>query len=97
MIIETTKDIIIPAARIINSVPVKEKPYLKSLSAEAPNITGTARQKLNSAAAVRERPSNIAPSMVEPEREVPGIIERTWKRPIKNAVEYGKEEIVCIL
>ena len=40
-------------------------------------IVGIAIKKENSAAAVRERPKSIAPSMVEPEREVPGIIART--------------------
>lgn len=40
----------------------------------APNIAGIARKKVNSAAAVLETPSSSAPTMVAPEREVPGNI-----------------------
>ena len=38
----------------------------------APNITGMARKKVNSAATLLDTPSSRAPTMVAPEREVPG-------------------------
>ena len=50
------------------------KIYFTNLSALAPNITGMAIKKENSAVAGRDTPISIAPSIVEPEREVPGII-----------------------
>ena len=40
------------------------------------DITGTARKNVNSAAATLETPINNAPIIVEPEREVPGIIDK---------------------
>ena len=52
----------------------------------APNITGMARKKVNSATAVREQPSSRPPMIVEPEREVPGTMESTWKAPMPMAV-----------
>ena len=52
----------------------------------APNITGIPRKNENSAAAGREQPISIAPRIVAPEREVPGIIASTWKQPISAAV-----------
>ena len=55
------------------------------LMAEAPSMVGIAMKKLNSAPALRLAPSKIAPRMVEPDREVPGIRLRHWKRPIPRA------------
>ena len=40
----------------------------------APNIAGIARKNVNSAAAVLDTPNNNAPTIVAPEREVPGKI-----------------------
>ena len=40
----------------------------------APNIVGIARKKENSVAAFLESPANSPPTMVAPERDVPGII-----------------------
>ena len=34
----------------------------------------------------RDAPSNKAPTMVAPERDVPGIKAKVWNRPIKKAV-----------
>ena len=44
------------------------------LSALAPKIAGTAAKKENSVASVLFMPSSLAPKIVAPEREVPGII-----------------------
>ena len=38
-------------------------------------MTGTARKKVNSAAATRDTPMTSPPMMVEPLREVPGMID----------------------
>ena len=66
-----------PTIKTANSVPVKARPNFNSLIKLAPNITGIARKKVNSAAISLEAPMRIPPIMVEPEREVPGIRERT--------------------
>ena len=58
-----------------------------------PNITGIARKNENSAAASRESPRMIAPKIVAPERDVPGTIESTWKRPMRSAVLYESFEM----
>ena len=49
-------------------------------------MTGMPKKKENSAAAPLEQPSTIAPKMVEPERDVPGIRESSWNKPINRAV-----------
>ena len=64
-----------PTISTASSIPEKDIPNLSSFMKLAPNITGTARKKLNSAAATLETPINIAPSIVEPLRDVPGIKE----------------------
>ena len=51
-----------------------------------PNHDGTARKKVNSAAATRDTPMSRAPMMVDPDREVPGMMESTWNRPMRKAV-----------
>ena len=71
---DTAKATIIPTARIVSSVPEKEKPNLRSFSKLAPSITGMARKKVNSAATVLDTPMRSAPTMVAPERDVPGKI-----------------------
>ena len=45
-------------------------------------MVGIARKKENSAAMKREAPIRVAPIIVAPEREVPGIKASTWKIPI---------------
>ena len=45
-------------------------------------IVGMARKKENSAAAARSRPSAIAPTIVAPERDTPGISASAWHAPI---------------
>ena len=86
-ITETTNAVIIPVKRIINSFPLKEKPNFTIFSRLAPNITGIAKKKVNSAATVLETPIRRAPKMVAPEREVPGKIAAiSWNKPIISAV-----------
>ena len=67
----------IPTRSTASSVPVKLKPNFKSFKKLAPNITGIARKNVNSAANSLDVPIKIPPIMVEPERDVPGIKERT--------------------
>ena len=74
---ETKKATIMPVKRIISSDKVKLKPNLSSLTALAPNMAGIARKNENSAETNREAPKNIAPRIVEPDLEVPGIKEST--------------------
>ena len=62
---------------VATSAPVKANPNLISFIKLKPNITGTARKNVNSAAATLETPIIRAPIIVDPERDVPGIIERT--------------------
>ena len=47
------------------------------LRALTPNITGIVKKNENSAAKLLDVPTIIAPKIVEPEREVPGMIDRT--------------------
>ncbi|CBH22595.1 protein of unknown function [Acetoanaerobium sticklandii] len=74
---DTIKATAIPKIRIKSSEAVKTKPNFKILSALSPNITGTARKKVNSAAATLDTPMMSAPIIVAPDRDVPGIIDRT--------------------
>ena len=89
-IIETRKATTVPVKSTIHSVKLRVKPSstnaLNTFKADAPSITGIARKKENSAAAVLETPTVEAPRIVEPERDVPGINESTWKQPILIAV-----------
>ena len=50
---------------------------------------------MNSAATVREQPSSRPPMMVEPEREVPGTMESTWKMPMPMAVPQPSSPMLC--
>lgn len=75
--IDTANATTIPKISTASSEPVKASPNLSSLSKLAPNITGIARKKVNSAANSLEVPIMIPPIIVEPEREVPGIKEST--------------------
>ena len=86
-IIDTTNAVIIPVANIIISFPEKENPNFTILRRLAPNITGIARKKVNSAATVLDTPIKSAPSIVAPERDVHGKTAAiSWKTPIINAV-----------
>ncbi|MNT07172.1 hypothetical protein D3C72_1418660 [compost metagenome] len=52
-------------------------------------MVGIARKNENSAAERLSVPINSAPTMVAPDREVPGTIARHWNRPILKASEGG--------
>ncbi len=50
-------------------------------------MTGIAKKKVNSVATVRETPKIKAPTIVAPERDVPGNTAAiNWKKPIKTTV-----------
>ena len=84
--IDTTKATIIPVSRIATSIPVKWKPNCTIFSKLAPNITGIAKKNVNSAATVLDTPKSSAPTMVAPERDVPGkIAAMSWNTPINRA------------
>ena len=71
---ETTKATTIPVKRIPNSNPLKAKPNFNTFNRLAPSITGIARKNVNSAATVLDTPISNAPTIVAPERLVPGKI-----------------------
>ena len=75
-----------PTNSIAASIVVKERPNFKIFTKLAPNITGIARKNVNSAATYRDVPSKSAPTIVAPERDVPGISESTCHPPMSNAV-----------
>ena len=86
--IETTKAIIEPVNKIMISSDPNVFPLarnLKIFKKLAPNITGIPKKNENSVATNREAPIKIAPKMVAPEREVPGINASTWKAPTIKA------------
>ena len=62
----------IPISRMAASMDVKWNPNWRTFKRLAPNMTGIARKKVNSAATVRDTPRRSAPTMVAPERDVPG-------------------------
>ena len=66
-----------PVTSVKISAGVKAKPNFTSFRRLAPNMTGIARKKVNSAATVLEVPTRIPPIIVEPDRDVPGITEST--------------------
>jgi hypothetical protein len=51
----------------------------------APIIVGMARKNENSAAAGRSSRSSMAPTIVAPDRDTPGISASTWHAPIPSA------------
>lgn len=84
---DVTKATVIPTSKIINSGTEKANPNFTIFSRLAPNITGTARKNVYSAATVRESPSMMPPSIVAPERDVPGNTAAiSWNIPIQKAV-----------
>lgn len=80
------KDITVPTSRQASSIPVNANPNFNTFRRLAPNITGIARKKVNSAATVLDMPIIIAPRIVAPERDVPGSAAATsWQKPMINA------------
>ena len=87
MMIDETNAVIKPTIKIKSSADEKTKPNFSSLNNEAPNMTGIARKNVNSAATVLETPRIKAPTIVAPERDVPGKTAAiNWKKPIKITV-----------
>ena len=80
------KDITVPTSRQASSIPVNANQNFNTFRRLAPNITGIARKKVNSAATVLDIPIIIAPRIVAPERDVPGSAAATsWQKPMINA------------
>ena len=55
-------------------------------------MVGIASQKENSVAARLSAPNSMAPTIVAPERDTPGIMERHWTKPIPRYIgkcEFG--------
>lgn len=71
-----------PVKSIIISFCEKSNPNFTSFNALAPNITGMDKKNENSAAINLDVPKIIAPIIVAPDLEVPGIKANTWKTPI---------------
>jgi len=69
---DTIKDTTVPVTSRVSSREVKAKPNFTTFRRLAPNMTGMARKKVYSAATVLDTPMSSAPTMVAPEREVPG-------------------------
>ena len=77
---DTKNAVNVPVIRTIISVEFNVKPSSKNFAtfkSDAPSITGIAKKNENSAAAVLDTLIVDAPKIVEPEREVPGIKDRT--------------------
>lgn len=89
---ETKKATRLPTNSITSSGPVNANPNLTNFNKLAPNITGMARKKVNSAAIFLDVPTSIAPSMVAPDLDVPGIRANTWNRPMAKAILYVSSE-----
>ena len=53
-------------------------------------MVGMARKNENSVAERLSAPSSRAPTMLEPERDTPGIIARHWQSPMTKAVASGR-------
>ncbi len=59
-------------------------------------MVGMARKKENSAAERLSVPISSAPTIVAPDREVPGISARHWNRPILRHSDSGiVHHVVC--
>ena len=84
---ETANATIMPRISMPASIAVKDSPNFTIFKRLAPNITGMAKKKVNSAATVLDTPISSAPTIVAPEREVPGKIAAiNWNTPISVAV-----------
>ena len=73
---DTRKATTQPTMSVISSALVNEKPNAIIFKSDTPTMTGTARKKVNSAAVTRDTPITRPPMIVEPLREVPGMIDR---------------------
>ena len=91
----------VPTRRISASPPVIAIPasiYLAAFKRLAPNITGTARKNVNSAAVALDTPIINAPTIVAPERDVPGkTAAASWNNPIITASLYVMASILVVV
>ena len=91
----------VPTRRISASPPVIAIPasiYLADFQRLAPNITGTARKNVNSAAVALDTPIINAPTIVAPERDVPGkTAAASWNNPIITASLYVMASILVVV
>ena len=79
-----------PTSSTPSSVPLIA-PNFTIFSSDAPNITGTARKNVYSAATSRDVPMRMPPRMVAPERDVPGMSASTWNTPMSSASDQRSE------
>ena len=70
--IDTKNATTIPITRIKNSRTLNASPNFTNFNRLAPNITGIAKKKVNSAATARLTPIINPPTIVAPDLEVPG-------------------------
>lgn len=84
-ITETTNATTDPTPNTNHSNPENTNPAFNSFSKLAPSIVGIAKKNENSAATYLDAPSRVAPIIVEPDLDVPGISARHWNRPIPRA------------
>ena len=74
---ETRNDAAHPISSTESCVGESDAPpkaaYFTIFNPDAPAMTGIARKNENSAASTRGTPIRVAPRIVEPERDVPGI------------------------
>lgn len=84
---ETTKATIEPVNKIMISSDPNVFPLAKNLKIlkTCSKHYWNSKKNENSVATKREAPIKIAPKMVAPEREVPGINASTWKAPTIKA------------
>src|SRR5699024_4669151 len=74
---DTANATAITRTRASSSALVKSNPNFNRFKALAPRLVGTARKKVNSAAATRETPMSTAPIIVAADRDVTGISDNT--------------------
>lgn len=85
---ETTKATRHPTSKKIASYSPIMPYFIKNLTPlriEAPNMTGIDKKKENSALALREQDKSMAPKIVTPLLDVPGIKARSCMAPIIKA------------
>ena len=82
---------------LVKVIALPDNKYLTIFKSDAPNITGIDKKNENSAATFLLHNSNIAPRIVTPLLDVPGIKAKSWKQPIKRAVVQDKSSVSRIL
>ena len=83
---DTTKATSMATSSAASSTVLNANPNFTIFNRLAPNMTGIARKKVNSAATGRDMPSSSAPTIVAPERDVPGnTAAMSWNTPMMRA------------